>query len=299
MACSDRLPLGVTAVMLPELDLDQQIDLCRSLGVTHYVYRPRHIPDGRRHEPYSNWGNHRFDLTPERLAAEGADLARQLRDAGLVPWCTVPRLTADVEDEELELHLAGAAAGGCQRVRIMPTPYPGERVFDFGEYLDQARKDLAGVVERARAHQLKAVIEMHVGTAACSPGLTRLLVQDFDPAHVGVILDLPNFAREGAIRPNLAISVLSDWVDHCHVGGSRRVQGDYDEHGFRKAGQLMCPLTESDMHTPTWVELVASLGREVPLIIEDYTPGVSGAMRLEATARALHRLVGLPEPAGA
>ena len=37
------MELGVTGVMLPELDFDEQIALCRSLGITRYQYRPRVI----------------------------------------------------------------------------------------------------------------------------------------------------------------------------------------------------------------------------------------------------------------
>ncbi len=298
MSHAELLPLGVTAVMLPELDFDEQIELCRRLGVTHYVFRPRYISENARGKPWSNWGNHKFDLTPERLLEEGPQLAARLREAGLVPYSTVPRLAADIDDDnELELHLKGAAAAGCRSVRVMSTPYPPGELFDYGQYLPRARKDLARVVERAADHGLKLVIEMHVGTTACSPGLARLLVEEFDPAKLGLILDLPNMAGEGAIRPSLAISVLADWIDHCHVGGSRRVAGEYDELGFRKAGQQQTAITESDLHIPTWLQLLAQLGREIPLVIEDYTPGPPGALRLEATATALQRIVGAPEPA--
>ena len=298
MSHAELLPLGVTAVMLPELDFDEQIELCRRLGVTHYVYRPRQIPDNARDKPWSNWGNHKFDLTPARLRDEGAELAGRLRQAGLVPWTTVPRLATDIDDEqELEVHLAGAAAGGCPSVRVMPTPYPRGELFDYDAYLPKARQDLARVVERAGDHGLKVVIEMHVGTTACSPGLARLLVEEFDPARLGVILDLPNHASEGAISANLAISVLRDWIDHCHIGGARRTQGEYDALGFRNAGRLMCPITEGDLHIPTWLNLLGQLGRPVPLVIEDYTPNVPGPLRLESNATALQRALGVAEPA--
>jgi len=39
-------PLGVTAVMLPELDFPEQLALLKKHGVTHYSLRPRNIPPG-------------------------------------------------------------------------------------------------------------------------------------------------------------------------------------------------------------------------------------------------------------
>ena len=83
MTPDQQFSLGVTAVMLPELDFDEQLQLCHELSLSNYVYRPRIIPDQLRAEPYSNWGNHRFDLTPERLAAHGGKLREQVVSSGI------------------------------------------------------------------------------------------------------------------------------------------------------------------------------------------------------------------------
>src|SRR5512133_881123 len=99
------MELGVNAVMLPELDFPEQIELCRRLGVRYYQYRPRHIPSERRTELFSYWGNHAFDLTPQRLLAEGAKLTAQLRAAGLEPWGTAPALNVDAPDDVIRLHV--------------------------------------------------------------------------------------------------------------------------------------------------------------------------------------------------
>ena len=79
------MELGVTAVMLPELDFDEQIALCRAEGVKYYQYRPRVIRPEQRDKPYHSHGRHKFDLTPDRLLTEGAALTARLRSAGLNP----------------------------------------------------------------------------------------------------------------------------------------------------------------------------------------------------------------------
>jgi sugar phosphate isomerase/epimerase len=287
---AERLPLGVTAVMLPELDFDEQIDLCAQLGVTHYVFRPREIAANRRGEAYSNWGNHRFDLTPERFAEQGAQLGRQLREAGLRPFCAVPSSHSGSDRSVLEQDMIGCAQAGCASIRLMPPPYPSG-VFDFDAYLAEAIAALQQAVEMARGFGLKVVIEMHAGTSGASPGLARLLVRQFSPEHLGLVPDLANFAREGAVNPDLGVSAVQRWIDHLHVGGAWTVEGEPDDLGWRTVHHPFCSLSASDLDVRGWVVAIGRLGRTVPLIIEDYTDGLSGGERLRRSVEELRTLI--------
>jgi len=284
MAIVDTMPLGVTGVMLPEMDLDEQIALCVELGVTHYVARPRLIGDKQRDQPYSSHGNHKYDLTPQRLLEEGAAIGEQIRAAGLTTFCTVPRGSADAPDEEHDLNFRGAAAAGFSRVKITPISYP-KGLFDYADYVDAAVARYRELCAMAKPMGLKIIIEMHANNGASAPGLARYILQEFDPDELGVIIDLPNYAREGYVEPGLALSAVRDWIDHVHLGGLRRVKGAYDEHGFVKTGGMMCSLSESDVYIPEWLAMLHGLGIEVPLIIEDYSPGMTGAAKVRRTVR--------------
>jgi len=165
------MELGVTAVMLPELDFGEQVALCAELGVRYYQYRPRVIPESQRDAPWGNWGNHKFDLTPERLLAEGGELTKRLRDAGLEPWGTVPSCNADSSDDELKLHFEGAATAEAKAVRVAPPPYPNEP-FDYQELLDRVIARYGEIIERLAAPLgIKVLIETHCRCLATSPGL--------------------------------------------------------------------------------------------------------------------------------
>ena len=284
------MPLGVTAVMLPELDLDEQIALCTRLGVTHYTYRPRVIPEAKRAEAYHSHGNHKFDLTPDRLVAEGAEICRKLEAAGMTPFGTVPGCRMDQDRETLELHFRGAAEGGAGRVRCQPPPYPQEP-FSFPEQLAETRRHLENAVAVAREHGVKLVIETHAGSFAAGPGIARQICEGFDPSEVGLIFDLPNYAQEGNLRPPLAVNAVKEYIDHCHVGGARRTNGEYDELGFRHAGGQMCALTESDLHIPSWLRTLDAAGVRVPLVIEDFTGNMTAAQKLADNASALKRVL--------
>lgn len=283
---ASELPLGVMAVMLPELDLDEQLSLCRSLGVTHYTLRPRVIPDAERGRPYSNWGNHKFDLTPQRLLDEAATIREQLDDAGIMAFGTAPSAKTADADEQLRVDLEGAAAVGAGRVRVNPSPYP-DRPFDYEAQVRREIDRYAELVEMARPLGIKLVIETHSRSLAASPALAWNICRHFDPADVGVIFDLANFSREGEIQPHLAVSVLGKYIDHCHVGASRRVSVGRDEDGFEGRQSQFCAMADGDLHLPTWLKALSQAKIRVPLVIEDYTADVPGAQRLTDSVQQL------------
>ena len=268
----------------------QQIDLCRQTGVTHYSIRPRIIPDEQRDQPWGCWGNHKFDLTPRLLVEQADRIARQLADAGLVAFGTNPATNIDAGDDELKLHFEGAAAVGAGRVRVATAPYPQEP-FDYASLLDRVVDRYGQLVARAQPMGLKIVIETHHGSLATSPGLALNICRHFDPSQLGVIFDMPNFAIEGNLVPHLAVAVLGDYIDHCHVGGGRRTPGETDDQGFRKAGHEMCSLSQADLHIPTWIGALHAAKRHVPLVIEDFTGNRTGADNLKHTAGQLRKIV--------
>lgn len=287
------MELGVTAVMLPELDFDEQRALCARLGVKYYQYRPRVIGADQRDKPYSNWGNHKFDLTPQRLVDEGAELTRQLRGDGLEPWGTVPALTIDADDDDVERHLDGAVAAEAKCVRCGPPAYP-KQPFDYAKMLEEILARYRQIVERFSGPRgIKLIIETHANSLATSPGLAYLIVREFEPAQVGVIFDLPNFAKEGRVTPALAVSVLRDHIDCVHVGAARLIEKDEpDALGNRQVEWAFCGFEEGDLHMPTWLQTLKDAGVSAPLIIEDFTAGISGTHRLERSVAYLKRALG-------
>jgi len=282
--------LGVTAVMLPDLDFDEQIELCRKLGITHYSLRPRIIPEGHHDKPYSNWGNHKFDLTPRRLLEEGDAIARKLKAAGLVPFGTVPSAIVTDSSELLLSHFEGAARVGAGRVRVAPPPYP-QTAFDYHKMLADVVEQYRRAVQLAQRFGVKVVIETHTRSLASSPGLAWNICRHFDPSHLGVIFDIANFNIEGGLQPNLAVAVMGDYIDHCHVGGAQTVTTGYDALNCRQTAAQMCPLAQANLHIPSWVAALRDAGRCVPLLIENFTANVSGPLRLTESAATLHRIL--------
>jgi sugar phosphate isomerase/epimerase len=279
--------------MLPELDFDQQIDLCRRLGLTHYVFRPRQIPDHARDAPYTCWGNHKFDLTPQRLIDEGPALADRLEAAGLTPFGSVPDSANADDDDRFTHHLRGAAAARLRNMRIGLPALP-DGVFDWRRCLAHARDRLSRMIELARPYGVKLVIEMHAGSLAVDPAAAHALCDGFDPTEVGLIFDLPNLARQGIRHAGLSVSAAAPYLDHAHVGGYTHLTASLDDRprddaGFATPAGTMSRLVDNDLHVPLWLSLVHQAVPQAPLILEDYTPGKPAVDRLTDTVAAVRR----------
>lgn len=284
------MPLGVTAVMLPELDFAEQIALCASLGVTHYSVRPRNIPPDQVGKPWGNWGNHKFNLTPDRLVREGKEMRKQLEDAGLTAFGTVPGASVLDSDDALKVHFEGAAIVGAGRVRVAPESYP-KTPFDYVALLNKQVENFKRVVAIAKSYGQKVVLETHCYSFVASPSLAWNVCRHFDPADLGVIFDLANFNIEGNTQPVLGVSVLGKYIDHCHVGGARRTSPTHDAQGFRQVAFSMCAVTEADMYIPAWIRTLHEANLNVPLIIENFTENMPGALRLADSAVSLRRVL--------
>jgi len=284
------MPLGVTAVMFPEIDFPRQIEVCAAHGVTHYTWRPRVIADEARDQPFNPWGRHAFDLTPRRLVDEASSLRRQLADGGLVSFGTVPVAAVTDDDDVLKLHLEGAAAVAAGRVRVAPHPCP-ESAFDYAQILGRCVDDYGRVVELARPFGLKIVIETHCRSLVTSPALALNVCRHFDSSDLGVIFDINNFMIEGGLRPHLAVAVLRDYIDHCHLGGARRKPQPPDDLGFPVAGYEMCSLIEADQNVPDWIAALDAAGRRVPLVIENFAQHAGSPQLLAESAEQLRQVL--------
>lgn len=289
-----KFPLGYTAVMLPELDLGEQIELSRSLGVTHVSLRPRNVPAEQVGKPYSNWGNYKFDLTPARLVREGKEIKKQLDDGGMTVCGTVPAINTDADDAVLIEAFEGAALVNAGCTRVAPTGgrgYPSKGAFNYQEWLDKTVAGYAKAVKLAKPFGIKVVIETHAQLIATSPALALNICKNFSPREIGTIFDVANFNIEGNYQPNLAVAVLQDYIDHVHIGGVKRGTGGYDAQGFRTSERVMCPLTEADMYIPEWIRALHEAGRHVPLLVENYTANIPGSLRLAESINAIKRVV--------
>ena len=141
------------------------------------------------------------------------EIARITRDAGL-DFSGLGGYVPSHERADVERMLAATATLGAARVRVtMPrlgtAPYP--------ELFAATRDDLSWAAERAAAHGVTALVELHHGTIAAAASAALRLVDGLDPARVAVIHDVGNLVIEGHEDHLAAFELLGPYLAHVHV----------------------------------------------------------------------------------
>jgi len=119
------------------------------------------------------------------------------------------------DHDNVERMLAATATLGAERVRVtVPGVAEGE---NYRDVFASARRDFEWVAERAAAHGVKALVELHHRTITASASAALRLIDGLDPEHVGVIHDLGNLIIEGQEDHSWAFQLLGPYLAHIHV----------------------------------------------------------------------------------
>lgn len=287
--------LSVTTVMIPELDLRETVALLQRLGFQGAEWRVRRIPPDKRTAPWSFWGNHKNDLTPERFLQEAREIRKLCDDHGLKLVALAPQVRADQPDE-LKLLADGAAeaafcgptgtaiaSGTPVMIRIAaPRDYDGR--IPYPDLYDEAVEAFGKAIEITRSRRVKTVVEIHNGTIVPSASLAHRLISHFDPKDIGAIYDVNNLAADGYETPKLALELLGPYLAHVHLGGRKPVPGVPDARGTVAWKFEGCPLAEARLPLPEIFTLLKARGYQGFLSLEDFRPGPAEPKLVESLA---------------
>lgn len=259
---------SVFTTILPELDLDETIETLREHGYDGVEWRCRRIPEGRENEPYSFWGNHKNDLTPERLRSEGSEIGRKCREAGLEPF-SVASYVSCYEHDEIRLVAEGAAAVGAGCFRVGPPRYDGS--IEYGTLLEQAIENYSEVVKIARSFGLAAAIETHMGNICCSASATSRIVSQFSPEEIKVVYDPGNMVKEGFEPYQMGLEILGPYLSHVHVKNYRWTPGERRPDGSLEWVSGNCPLLDGIVDWREVLRALRKIGFNGFLSMEDFS----------------------------
>ena len=218
---------SATTVMMPELSLEEQASLLQRLGFDGVEWRVRRVPDEQRGKGFSEWGEHKNDLTPENFAANAARMKKVAADHGLAIAAIASNAPAD-DLEQVKLLAAGAQACGTPFIRVgCPQGFDGSR--NYNDLYDEAVRAYGAVLDAIAAFGVKAALEIHAGTIHPSASLAHRIVSNFDPARVCVIFDPNNMVSDGFETTEVALDLLGPYLGHVHVGGHKPVEKGRDE----------------------------------------------------------------------
>ncbi|MCW8133135.1 MAG: sugar phosphate isomerase/epimerase [Planctomycetota bacterium] len=284
---------SVTTVMIPEHDQAETVALLQRLGYQGVEWRARRIPDSARSQPYSFWGNHKNDLTPERFLKDARTIRKLCDDHGLKLVALAPQARADQLDE-VKLLADGAAEAmfcgpsGSAMVSAQPilvrigAPRGYDGTVPYPTLYQEAVEAYGKALEITRERHVKTIVEIHGGTIMVSASLAYRIVSNFDPKDIGVIYDVNNMAKDGYETSKMALELLGPYLAHVHLGGQRPVPGDRDAGGTLRWKWEGCALADGLLHVPSIYENLKAVGFRGFTSIEDFRPGAAEAKLKES-----------------
>jgi len=204
--------LSVFTVMTPDFTPEETAAALKDIGYDGAEWRVTDIPEERKSEAPSFWGNNlcTFPLDTE-AAAQARDIAANagLEIPGLGTYIHVGEL------DKVETAMQFARTCGATQVRVNPGQWgPGD---DYASKFDQGVDFLTDVQELAKQHGIRAIVEIHHKTITCSAALAHRMVSRFDPEHIGVLHDAGNMVNEGFEDYRMGIQLLGPYLKHVHI----------------------------------------------------------------------------------
>jgi sugar phosphate isomerase/epimerase len=178
---------------LKDLDVKGLAAFCKEVGLdgVDFTVRPGYV------------------VHPDNAATALPEAAKALRDEGLViGLVTAPTNLADPESKTAISLFEACGKAGVPAIKIGYFTYKPP----FEAALKEARTALAGFAKLAADNKVKVCYHTHsgnyLGAAAAS---LRLLLQDFDPHHVGAFVDTGHTAVNGGpIR--MELDMVRSWL---------------------------------------------------------------------------------------
>ncbi|MCK5380622.1 MAG: sugar phosphate isomerase/epimerase [Candidatus Latescibacteria bacterium] len=205
-----------TTVAFPQFDMRETAELLSRLGFDGAEWRVRRIPEAEKGKPYSPWGNHKNDLSPDNLKARADELKAIGKEYGLAIAGLAPNIQADQLDD-IRLLAEGAVACGAPFFRV-GAPRGYDRTANYNDLYDEAVRAYEKALEISRSYGVRILLEIHGGTIMVSASLAHRIVSKFDPKDIGVIYDTNNMTKEGFETYRIGLELLGPYLAHSHVG---------------------------------------------------------------------------------
>jgi len=279
---------SITTVALPHLSLEEMVQLASGLGYDGLELRVRRNPPQAAGQPYSFWGNHKLDLSPDNVVERAPAIRRLCADHGLsIPALASNATALDLDD--LRRLADGAALLGCPLVRIgAPRRYDGSTSYQaiYRETLEAFARALTVV----QSSGVRGLLEIHGGTITVSAGLALRLVERFSPSAVGVVYDVQNMVTEGYEGLRLGLDVLGPYLAHVHVGGHGPEPGARDADGTLRWSWRARDLSDGLIETPRLLGELRRVEYQGFITVEDFRPDLPAERKFGDALRYLRGL---------
>jgi sugar phosphate isomerase/epimerase len=281
------MKLGVFTVSMPDYEPIETLEKLKELGYDGAEWRVTEDPGDKSNPTF--WGGNRTTLTAEELLEKADELKAKAAELGL----EIPSLGTYIsmhDQDRIEISMKACAAVGAKNLRIGSGGYDPE-AGTYPEQIKNAKKLYAGIADKAKEIGVRAVIETHMGQLAPSVTKAMRILEDLDPAHVGIMWDPGNQVLEGREVYRMAIEEAGDYLAEVHAKNLRWEKGDFED-GRQKWKCNSCPLREGGAD---WVEVINVLknaGYDGWIFFEDFSTEVPLDQRLKENHDWFRELIG-------
>jgi len=208
---------SVFTVAMPDYDVPTTAKKLKEWGYDGAEWRVTSVPDPMPEVP-SFWSANRATVDFENLPNSAEEARKASEKAGI----EIPALGTYLSSSDIESVKKGMEAAkimGAPMLRVGVPGYDGNT--NYRKVFEKGLEDYARVESLAKEYGLKANFEIHMGNICPSASAAYRFAANFDPAHVGAILDPGNMIYEGMENWQLGIELLGEYLAHVHVKNSQ------------------------------------------------------------------------------
>ena len=266
------MKLGVFTVCMPDYEPLAALDVLGKMGYDGVEWRVTQ-DTGDRNNP-SFWSGNRTSMTAAEVIERAPELKARAQAAGVA----MPSLGAYLAIDsctfaDAELHMRATAAIGAKNVRISAGQY-GRQPGKFWDLFKQARANYAKLTELAARHNVRVVIETHMGQLGPSVMNARAILEGLDPRHVGIMWDPANQVTEGRETYKMALEIAGEYLAEVHAKNTRAVCTPDQVNGQRIWRDEAAPLRDGIVNWPEVIKALKSIGYDGWIFFEDFSTEV-------------------------
>ena len=267
---------AVFTVCLPEYTPAEAVAGLRAAGYDGVEWRvvdQRPAPDGTP----GFWAGNRCTW-PLASFVEDAPRIRALTEGAGLAMPAVGTYVGCGDPAAVERAMRGAAALGAPQLRVNVPSYDGTT--GYLRLRDRSLVEYGEVAALARAHGLRALVELHHGGLLPSASAAATFLGRFDPRDVGAIYDPGNMVHEGHEQYRLGLEVLGPYLAHVHLKNAR-----WEAAGTRADGSVAwraawAPLAEGVVDVAALFRALRLVGYDGWVSFEDFSTGRPLAERM-------------------
>jgi len=286
------MKLGVFTVGTPEYNLEETVDLLKSIGYDGVEWRVKNPPPEAKPDNYSfagrYWNYNKSTLDIDRIIEQAPQIKEMCEKKDLEIFSLTTYLEPK-DIEQIEEVLKASVIMGCKQIRVFPPKYADDQ--NYNELFAKTQKELEKVVDLAKKYNVRVNLELHHGVIIPSASAAYRLISPFDAKYIGIIYDPGNMVREGFEDYRLGIELLGKYLSHVHVKNAYWKLKDVSEDRVETWEPEWAPIKKGYADLEKLVGVLKKVGYDGYLILEDFTNETDTATKLKENYDYLKELI--------